>query len=344
MLQPIDKAGVAALRRQLTEARVFEHHAGGTWLKLIVLMAITAGLLAVVLAAPLVLAIAIVPVAALPLTSAIMIGHEAGHRSFSAHAWHNELVLHLVFPLIGGLGAQHWKRKHNVLHHGHPNVIGLDDDIELWPFALTPAEHAASGRFRSWFQRHFQGSLFWPMTSFLAPVMRLASIKHSIAVLRRGEADRGWALDVACQLGHYALWLVLPGFLVGWLPALAIYLGVWGCVGIYLAMVFTPAHIGLPLTDGRPRGWAHQLASTRNLRVPRWLGWAFVGLDHQVEHHLFPTIPHQNVRRASTVLRAWCEERGAPYQTISYGAALREVTTFVSGAWRATSLSEPSRI
>jgi len=46
-------------------------------------------------------------------------------------------ILHLVFPFFGGLGVQHWKNKHNHLHHGHPNVVGRDPDMNVWPMALT---------------------------------------------------------------------------------------------------------------------------------------------------------------------------------------------------------------
>jgi fatty acid desaturase len=326
---------VVGLRRDLATAGVFDHHTATTWAKLVGLLVAVAGLVALALAAPTAVAWLLVPLIALPLTSAVMIGHEAGHRSFAARPWHNELVLHLVFPLLGGLGALHWKRKHNAIHHGHPNVVGIDDDIDLWPFALEPDEHARSARFRRWFHRHLQGPMFFPLSTFLGFVMRLASIRHSAAELRRGGVTRAWAIDVACLVGHYVLWLVVPGLALGWGVALGGYVGVWACVGVYLAMIFTPAHLGLPLVGGDPRGWPHQLASTRNLRLPRWAAWSFIGLDWQVEHHLFPTIPHQNLGRAGAIVEAWCRDRGLPYQSLAYGAALRDVRRFVGSAWRA---------
>ena len=81
-------------------------------------------------------------IAAVPLTTLVMIGHEAGHRSLARSARHNELGYHLIVPLLAGMGGLHWKNKHNVLHHGLPNVAGKDTDLELWPLALTPEAHA----------------------------------------------------------------------------------------------------------------------------------------------------------------------------------------------------------
>lgn len=339
MSEPSDRADLGALRRALHEAGAFAHHSAASWAKLIALLAVTAALGAAAIAAPTVVGILLVPVVALPLTCAVMIGHEGGHRSFARQRWHNELVLHLAFPLLAGLGTQHWKRKHNAIHHGHPNVIGIDDDIVLWPFAVEPGEHARAGRFRRWFHRHLQGALFFPLAAFLGFVMRIASIRHSAAALARGQVGAAWAADVACQAAHYGLWLVVPGLVFGWLPAVATYLGVWAFVGIYLALIFTPAHLGLPLVAGDPRGFRHQLATTRNLILPRWAAWAFIGLHHQVEHHLFPTIPHQNMARAAAVLEAWCAAHRLPYQTIGYLAGVRDVARFMRSAWRVNELA-----
>jgi fatty acid desaturase len=332
--QPIGKAEAAALRRTLSEAGAFAHHTAASTAKLVVLLSAVAAMGALAMQLPVYLALPLVGIAALCLSSAAMIGHEGGHRSFARRPWQNELVIHLVFALMGGLGVLHWKHKHNVSHHGHPNVLGLDDDIELWPFAMSPAEYQQSGRFRRWFQRNLQGAMFWPLTTFLTFVMRVSSLRFSIAYLRRRGADRAWAADLGCQLGHYVLWLVVPSLVFGVVPALLWYGAVWAFVGLYLSLVFTPAHVGLPLVDGDPRGWLHQLTSTRDLRLPRWLSFFFIGLDHQVEHHLFPTIPHQNMPIASATLRAWCAEVGAPYQTIGYGDALVDVTRFMGRAWR----------
>jgi fatty acid desaturase len=328
------RGDLGALRRTLHAAGAFEHRTGATWLKFAALLSATFALGVVAAVVPLAAGLLLVPVVALPLTSAVMIGHEGGHRSFARSPWQNELMLHLAFPLLAGLGAQHWKRKHNAIHHGHPNVIGIDDDIDLWPFALEPREHARAGRFRRWFHRRLQGALFFPLAAFLGFVMRRASVRHTVRVLRRGEASWAWFADAACQVAHYALWLVVPGLLVGWLPTLAVYLGLWGCVGVYLALVFTPAHLGLPLVEGDPRGWRHQLETTRNLVLPRWIAWAFIGLDHQVEHHLFPTIPHQNMARARAILQPWCVANAAPHLAIGYGAGVREVIRFMRTSWR----------
>jgi fatty acid desaturase len=36
------------------------------------------------------------------------------------------------------------------------------------------------------------------------------------------------------------------------------------------------------------------------------------GLNYQIEHHLFPSMPRPNLRRAQPLVRAFCAERGVP--------------------------------
>jgi linoleoyl-CoA desaturase len=263
-----------------------------------------------------------------------MSGHEAAHGSFAAGKAHNELMLHLAFPLFGGLGAQHWKTKHNRRHHAHPNVVGRDDDIDLWPLAVSSVAHQGSSRPRRWWQRNLQGYLFWPLNLFLTFVMRMATWRHIATEVRAGRIDRALLLDIACLLAHYTLWLVVPAFCFGPLPAVLVYVGLWSMVGLLLGLVFAPAHMGLPIVDHKGDGWLHQLETTRNLMMPRWLSWFFVGLDRQVEHHLFPRIPHQELPRASQITSAWCARIGAPHHEIGYGSAIADVTRFMFRSWR----------
>lgn len=332
----ITATDLQALRGELAASGAFEHRTWGSLAKLGLLwLALAAALVAVALL-PWWCALWLVPLAAIPAVSAAMIGHEAAHGSLAASRHQNEILLHAVFPLFGGLGAQYWKHKHNHLHHGHPNVIGRDPDMNVWPMALSSEEHAGSGPVRRWVQRHLQGYLFWPLTLLLAFSMRVDSWRYVAGRLRTRGLDRAIAIDVACMLGHYAIWLALPMVWFGVWPVLLVYGGLWATSGLLLALVFAPAHIGLPVhAAARRGGWEQQLDTTRNLVMPSWLSWFFVGLDHQVEHHLFPRIPHQNLGRASKIVALWCAHVGAPHHRMEYAASIRQVTRHVRLSWQA---------
>lgn len=327
---------VRSLRAELTRIGAFHHRTARTWGKLALLLGSLALVVVLVALLPWWCALWLVPLAAVPAVSAAMIGHEAGHGSLAASKRHNEIALHLIFPLFAGLGAQYWKHKHNRLHHGHPNIVGRDPDIDVWPMALSTTAHAESSRLRRWLQRGgVQPHLFWALSLLLAFVMRFASWRYVAGRLRQRGLDRALAVDIACLVGHYVLWLGLPMVWFGAWPVLLFYGGLWVVGGLLLALIFAPAHIGLPVMNQDQRGgFQQQLDTTRNLVMPRWMSWFFIGLDYQVEHHLFPRIPHQNLASAGAVVEAWCGRVGAPYHSEGYAASLGQLTHHLQDAWQ----------
>jgi len=322
------------LRAELTTAGVFRHHEAASWGKLVMLLAGIAACLTGVVLGPFWLALLLIPAASICATSAAMLGHEGSHRSFSKNPARNHLLNYITFPLLGGLSALYWRSKHDGAHHGHPNVVNEDPDIGLWPMTSCRENHLKSNALRRWFQRNLQGVMFWPLTLLLPVMMRAFSVKYLVTHVRRHGFSFAWAADVASLVAHYSLWVVMPAMIFGVGPAVAVYVSLWTIVGVLLALIFAPAHMGLPVVVEQNTDWGHHLETTRNLVLPRGMRWFFIGLDYQVEHHLFPKIPHQELPRAEKIVKAWCARVGAPHQSITYGAAVVDVTRFMHNAWK----------
>lgn len=272
----------------------------------------------------------LVPAAVL-CTSIAMFGHEGSHKSFSSSPARNAFLTYLAFPLFSGLGALYWHNKHDRLHHGHPNVEAVDPDIRPFPFASSRGDHERCGAKARWFQRTCQKWLFWPMSTLMAVGMRRSSILYLMRYPAKRE--RRWIIEVACMTVHYTAWIVIPCIVWGPLVGLGFYAALWGLVGICLALVFAPAHMGLPIVTEQNHDWIHQLETTRNLELPRVVSFFFIGLDYQVEHHLFPKIPHANLPRAARITREWCQKHGVVYHSWPYAAALADAARFMADSW-----------
>lgn len=321
------------LRQELRAAGVFDRCEARSWGKLLILLAAAVATGSLVATGATAWSwLWLLPTAWL-VTSAAMLGHEGAHKSLAADGRRNALMLHLAFPLLGGLGAHHWKWKHNQRHHAHPNVAGQDLDIQMWPMACHRAEFLAAGPRRRWFIRHAQWLAFWPLTMLMPLMMRINSWRILALRARDQGVDAAWLTDAGCLVAHYLLWLVLPAQHFGWPATLAFYFALWLLVGLFLAAIFAPAHMGMPIQTEHPDDWLAQLETSRNLTMPAALSWFFIGLDYQVEHHLFEGIAHQHLPQAARITKAWAARHGVPYHTVPFAAGLLDVTRYLRRAW-----------
>ena len=73
----------------------------------------------------------------------------------------------------------------------------------------------------------------------------------------------------------------------------------------------------------------HQVEMSRNIRGNRMLDFAMGGLNYQIEHHLFPSMPRPHLRRAAPIIAAYCRAHDVPYLETglweSYGIVLRYI-------------------
>jgi fatty acid desaturase len=119
------------------------------------------------------------------------------------------------------------------------------------------------------------------------------------------------ALLVAHAVGYVAALLWVLTQLQALVFAL-VHQGVWG---LYMGLAFAPNHKGMPVIEaGQELDHLHkQVLTSRNVRGGLVLDHVFGGLNHQIEHHLFPAMPRPSLRRAQGLVRAFCAEHDLPY-------------------------------
>ncbi len=269
-------------------------------------------------------------VLAVALTQLAFLAHDAGHRQVFTTRHRNDLLGRVVGTLLVGLSYGWWIDKHT-RHHAHPNQIGSDPDIVDGAVAFTPAGAAArKSRAGRWLARH-QAALFFPMLLGEGVALRVASIA---AVWRRppGRTRRIESLLLAAHVAGYlaVVFLVLPP-----LPAIGFVALHQGLFGLYMGCAFAPNHKGMPqfgedaATDrGADSDFLRrQVLTARNVRGGRPTELLLGGLNYQIEHHLFPSMPSANLRHARPLVRAFCHDRDVAYceagLTASYGEVLR---------------------
>jgi fatty acid desaturase len=318
----------AELLRQVRRAGLLERRPRRAILRIALVGALYAGgWTAFALLGPSWWQLAVAGFLALIFTQAGFIGHDAGHRQLFRSHQANDLVGLVSGNLGVGLSFGWWMRKHN-RHHANPNHEDLDPDVAPGGIVFTENTGRARRAMRGpagWLARG-QAFLFFPLLTFEAISLHVASVR---ALLRRGTARRPLeAVLLGAHLAGYltAVFLVLP-------PGLAVaFIAVHqGLFGVYLGCSFAPNHKGMPAPTAADEHdfLRRQVLTARNVRGGRVIDAALGGLNYQIEHHLFPSMPRSNLRHVQPVVRAFCAERGVPYHEStlfgSYAQALRHL-------------------
>jgi fatty acid desaturase len=246
------------------------------------------------------------------LTQAAYLGHDAAHRQIFTSGKANEWLALVVGNVVVGLSHGWWMSKHT-RHHANPNKVDVDPDVE--PGALVFTTDVADARrwrrgFPGWFVAR-QGTLFFPLLLLAGLNMHISGIR---TVFGRGPV-KFRVVEIPLLAARLILYPVaLFAFLSPGLAAafLGVQLAVFGfCMG----STFAPNHKGMPLMprDTSVDFLRRQVLTSRNVRGSRAMDVAMGGLNFQIEHHLFPSMPSPNLRRVQPLVQAYCAERDIPY-------------------------------
>ncbi len=248
------------------------------------------------------------------------LGHDAAHRQIFASAAWNDWTARIMAGLFAGLSFGWWKGKHN-RHHAAPNQEGRDPDIAPGAIAFTrDAAGARTTGARGWFTRR-QGWLFFPLLTLEGINLHWAGIR---LLLGSAPVRHRWT---ELSLVVTRLTLYVAGLLL-LLPAgkAAAFIGVQMAVfGVCLGASFAPNHKGMPIVPRTSKiDFLHrQVLMSRNVRGGPLVDAMMGGLNYQIEHHLFPSMPRPNLKHAQPLVRDHCASLGVPYTEVglwtSYG-------------------------
>ncbi|TDW93959.1 fatty acid desaturase [Kribbella pratensis] len=263
---------------------------------------------------------------ALVLTQVAFLSHDSAHRQvFDSAAW-NDWTARLLAGGLVGMSAAWWKSKHS-RHHGAPNQLGKDPDIAIGVVAFTPEHVGRRKGFQAWLTRR-QGWLFFPLLTLEGLSLYVSSIQH---LFRRGAStvERIEAAIVVTRLAGYltVLFLVLPIGKAG--AFLGLQLAVFG---VCLGGSFAPNHKGMPLVPKTMKldFLRRQVLMSRNIRGGVLTDFAMGGLNYQIEHHLFPSMPRPTLRKVQPIVREYCELHGVKYTEVGLFTSYKIIVGYLN--------------
>ncbi|WP_112273955.1 fatty acid desaturase family protein [Lentzea terrae] len=254
-------------------------------------------------------------------TQVAFLGHDAGHKQIFPSRRANDATGIGLAGLVG-MSYGWWVGKHN-RHHANPNLEGADPDIDMAALAFSTRQSRAKRGFQRWMAK-YQAFLFFPLLMLEGFDLHWSGIK---AVWRGGLRAR-W-IEATLLTTHLVVYLAAVFLVLSPGKAfvfIAVHQGLWG---LYMGCSFAPNHKGmLTLTEGHHLDFLRkQVLTSHNVTGGRWVDFALGGLNFQIEHHLFPSMPRPTLRRAQPLVEAFCATKGISYSQggllMSYGQILR---------------------
>ena len=253
------------------------------------------------------------PLAALALglawQQAGWLSHDVLHHSVFEDRRHGERWGAAFGGIVLGFSGDWWRRKHNV-HHALPNVVGDDPDIDVLPLLAFNEDDARRAGPLGRFAVRIQA---WTVL----PILALARVNWAAqgllwALFARGVKKRAW--EITSIAIHYAWSVALLSLLPTWGTRVAFYVIAQLASGLMLGSVFLVGHNARPMAPlaAAPGFHALQVMSTQNIRAHWSYRWFFGGLERQIEHHLFPTMPRHAHGVVAPDVQALCAQHGLP--------------------------------
>ncbi|GAA1737835.1 fatty acid desaturase family protein [Luedemannella helvata] len=252
------------------------------------------------------------------------LGHDAGHGQILGSARASRVLGLLHGNLAIGLSYGWWISKHT-RHHAHPNDPDKDPDVGVGALIFTPGQAARRRGIGALWTRS-QAYLFFPLLFLEGLNLHVASVRD---LIRPGRKSR-W-LELGLLTIHLVGYATVVFMVMSPWQAIAFIAVQQGLFGFYMGCSFAPNHKGMPVLGPEDSAdfLRRQVLTSRNIRGGWFVDVVFGGLNYQIEHHLFPSMPRPSLRRAQKIVREFCADHGVSYLETgtfrSFAEALRHL-------------------
>ena len=147
---------------------------------------------------------------------------------------------------------------------------------------------------------------------------------RKLSYLNSKRPSLQWIGLIISKIVYFSIWIVAPIIFLNapWWAIIIGFVVMHYTAGLILSTVFQLAHViedaDMPKPDksGTMKNtWAiHQLLTTVNFSTKNsFINWFTGGLNHQIEHHIFPHISHIHYANIGSIVKKTAQEFNLPY-------------------------------
>ncbi len=250
--------------------------------------------------------------------------HDGGHRQIFNALWKNDILFLLQANILIGMSYGWWLNSHNA-HHSHPNQLDMDPDISVPAICYNEGEVHSKHHIERFLVK-YQAFFFFPLTMLVSMDFQRTSIlflmKHRVKYRRT---------EISFIVLHHILYFGLIFSLFNLWQGIVFILIHQGLLGLYLGTTFAPNHKGMPILEKNSTldFLRRQVLTARNVTSHPFIDFYYAGLNYQVEHHLFPNMPRNNLKQAQHIVRNFCHEHSIGYYETTVVQSYREILSFL---------------
>ena len=251
------------------------------------------------------------------------IGHDAGHRQIF-HSMRNNEIVGLIITFLLASDRSWWIDKHN-RHHNNPNHVDLDPDIDIPVIAFTPEQARAKRGLYKFIIKH-QAYFYFPILSLEGIGLRLAGLQYMAKMKVKYPV-----LETLLMASHFLVYFGMLFYLLQPWHAVLFIVVHQMFFGLYVGSVFAPNHKGMPMIDDDSQldFVRRQVLTSRNIKSHPLTDFWYGGLNYQNEHHLFPSMPRNNLKKSQSIVKAFCKSHAIDYHETSMFQSQKEILRYL---------------
>jgi len=255
-----------------------------------------------------------------PVLSGLLVGTCWAHCGFLQHmGGHYELGKmsmawqHFFEGVLKGGSASWWRNRHNK-HHAKTNVLGEDGDLRTTPFFAW--DETLAKKVPDW-------SLKTQAFTFL-PALGAYVFIFAFTVRKYAIVKKLW-LEAFLMMFHYVLFATALGANgCDLATGLTYYATGYAFQGIYLGFFFGLSHFACERVPSTATWMESSMEGTVNWAGSSALAGYISGfLNVQIEHHMAPQMPMENLRKIRGDCKALAKQFGLPYREVSFIEAIK---------------------
>lgn len=241
-----------------------------------------------------------------------LIAHESTHRNFPKNKLY-KVLLELFWPVFWPFIS---KAPLNYEHNSHHIKIGDEDhDFEVAGFAQFIRYSSTIKNNKVHKFQHKLALFFYPFYANI--ITTIGGVKSQFWQKHNRSVALYHSASLVITFGYY---VVLPSIILGFSLKWFLFYLIYQCVlftGVYLGAAinhFIPSSLK-KMNPTKEENYAYYICHhTSNFGAtnPLWF-WFTGGFNIQIEHHLAPFVPVENLRKLIPIVKNLCKKNQYPY-------------------------------